>query len=361
MTLFVERRERVRERLGSGVDALLVTAPVNIRYLTGFTGSNGQLLLDAKPVFFTDGRYDEQSAAQVPDLERTIYSGTRKLTDVLAPELSDRGIARLGVEATHTTLGSSERWKSALTDVELVPVTEVVEAVRARKDEVEIDAIRRAQGIAERAVSSVLGNWTDGSEIELALALEWEMRTNGSEGVAFEIIVATGPHSALPHASPRSQRANLDEILLIDIGARADGYCSDMTRTFLGPNAPDELARACEAVLRALEAGCDAVRPGAKTSEVDRAARDVLAQDGLAELFVHSTGHGVGLDIHEAPSLTISAEDVLEPGMVVTIEPGVYLPGIGGVRIEDLLVVTDEGAENLTTLDRRQELPSKEV
>jgi Xaa-Pro aminopeptidase len=361
MSVYAERRDRVRERLGDAAEALFVTAPVNVRYLTGFTGSSGQLLLDAKPIFFTDGRYEEQSAMQVPDLERIVYTGGRKLTDLLGPVLADRGIASIGVEGAHMTLASSERMRSALEGVELAHTSELIEGVRARKDASEVAAIRLAQGIAERAVSSVLGAWDDGTEGELALALEWAMRTGGAEGVAFEIIVATGPHSALPHATPRRERATLDEVLLIDIGAKADGYCSDMTRTYLGPHAPDELALAHDAVRRALEAGCDAVRPGAKAADVDRAARDVLEKEGLGDRFVHSTGHGVGLDIHESPSLTISAEDVLEPGMVVTIEPGVYLPGVGGVRVEDLLVVTDDGAENLTTLDRGPVLPAKEA
>jgi Xaa-Pro aminopeptidase len=249
--------------------------------------------------------------------------------------------------------------RSALDGAELAHTSELVEAVRATKDATEIAAIRRAQRVAEGAVSSVLRAWDGGTETDLALALEWAMRTGGAEGVAFEVIVATGPHSALPHATPRRERAALEEVLLIDIGAKVDGYCSDMTRTYLGPNAPDELIRGHEAVVRALEAGCDAVRPGVSATDVDRAAREVLEQEGLGELFVHSTGHGVGLDIHESPSLTISSEDMLEPGMVVTIEPGVYLPGVGGVRVEDLLVVTDDGADNLTTLDRGPASPSK--
>jgi Xaa-Pro aminopeptidase len=355
------RRERVRERLGEEVGALFVTAPLNVRYLTGFTGSNGQLLLDAKPVFFTDGRYEEQSAAQVPDLERVVYSGTTKMSDILRRVLDERGIDSLGVEAAHMTIASFDRLHDALEGVDLVRTPEVVEPVRARKDPAEIAAIRRAQSIAEEAVTSVLNTWDGGSEIELALALEWAIRTGGAEAVSFEVIVATGSHSALPHASPRRHATDLDEVLLVDIGAKADGYCSDMTRTYLGPRAPRALTDAHAAVLEALEAGCAAVRAGVKASDVDRAAREVLEGAGLADRFVHSTGHGVGLDIHEAPALTSTAEDVLEPGMVVTIEPGVYLPGIGGIRIEDLLVVTEGGAENLTTLNRSAGLPGREA
>lgn len=352
MSEFADRRERVRERLGEQARALLVTSAANVRYLTGFTGSNGQLLLDAKPVFFTDGRYDEQSAAQVPDLERVVYSGSTKLADALGPVLSQRGVDKLAIEASHMPLASFDRLASALEGVELVRTTDLVEGVRARKDAAEIDAIRRAQSVAEGAVTSVLRSWRGGTEVELALALEWAIRIGGAEGVSFEVIVAGGPHSALPHASPRNQEANLEEVLLIDIGAKVDGYCSDMTRTFLGPRAPRELVDAHAAVVRALEAGCAAVRAGTRAVDVDRAARDVLEAEGLGDRFVHSTGHAVGLDIHEAPSLSTSSDEVLEAGMVVTVEPGVYLPGIGGVRVEDLLVVTDDGAENLTTLRR---------
>lgn len=358
MTDFADRRERARARLSDGVGALLVTAPLNVRYLTGFTGSNGQLLLDPKPVFFTDGRYEEQSASQVPDLERVIYTGTLKLSDALAQILSDRGASRLGVEAAHVTMQTSEKLRGPLAGIELMPTMDVVEGVRMCKDADEVASIRRAQKIAEEAVTSVLKGWKGGTEAELALALEWAMRTSGAEGVAFEVIVATGPHSALPHASPRTVQADLGGVLLIDIGAKADGYCSDMTRTFLGPEAPEELVTSHDAVLRALDAACQAVGPGVPTAEVDRAARDVLVEAGLADRFVHSTGHGVGLDIHEGPGLTMTSDEMLEPGMVVTVEPGVYLPGVGGIRIEDLLVVTDDGADNLTSLDRGSSHPS---
>ncbi len=357
MSVFGLRRERVLAGLGDAAGALLVTEATNVRYLTGFTGSNGQLLLDAKPVFLTDGRYEEQAATEVPDLERVVYSATTKLTDVLDGFLADRGVTTLAVEAAHLSIASRDRFVSALEGIELVPRTHLVETVRARKDPGEIEAIRRAQQIAEAAVVSVLTNWSGGTEAELALALEWAMRTGGAEAVAFDVIVATGAHAALPHATPRRADADIDGVLLIDIGAKAGAYCSDMTRTYLGSQASPALAQAHASVLSALEIACHAVGPGVRAADVDRAARERLAADGLSELFVHSTGHGVGLDIHEAPTLSMSSDDVLEPGMIVTIEPGVYLPGVGGIRIEDLLVVTDEGADNLTTLDRGALLP----
>lgn len=359
MSDFGSRRERVLERLGDGASALLVTDPLNVRYLTGFTGSNGQLLLDAKPVFFTDGRYEEQSSTEVPDLERVVYTATTKFSDLLAVALGDRGVTALAFEASHVTMATHERLREALAGVEFVAKTDVVEKVRACKDAGEIESIHRAQRIAESALTEVLREWDDGTEAELALAIEWAMRTGGAEALSFDVIVAAGVHAALPHATPRNEPIDLAGVLLIDMGAKADGYCSDMTRTFLGKDAPAEMVAAHASVCAALAAACDVVRPGTKAADVDRAARERLAADGLADRFVHSTGHGVGLDIHEGPSLTSSAEDVLEPGMVVTIEPGVYLPGVGGVRVEDLLVVTDDGADNLTKLDRGPALPRR--
>ncbi|HYZ90991.1 MAG TPA: Xaa-Pro peptidase family protein [Actinomycetota bacterium] len=345
------------ERLGPDAGAVLITDPLNVRYLTGFTGSNAQLLLDAKPVFYTDGRYDEQSASQVPDLERVIYSGSKKFADILKTTLGDRAISEVVVEGAHMSLAEADRLREALDGVVLVPRKDVVEAERMRKDADEIEAIRTAQHIAESALSGVLERWRGGTEIDLALEIEWAMRTGGAEAVSFDIIVASGAHSALPHATPRDVAVDLDGVLLIDMGAKAGGYCSDMTRTYLGPKAPRELVTAHNAVRAALGAACEAVRPGAKGGDVDKAARDRLDAEGLAHTFVHSTGHGVGLDIHEAPSLAIGADEELEPGMAVTVEPGVYLPGVGGIRIEDLLIVTDDGADNLTTLDRGHGVP----
>ena len=353
---FAERRKRVNESLPEDVQALLVTTPANLRYLTGFTGSNGQLVLAGESTFFTDGRYDEQSSKQVPDLPRSIYSGTTKLSDLLGKALADRGVTKLGVEAGNLTLQSSDKLRGDLSGIELVPTTNLVEKARERKDSDEIELIRYAQKVAEDAVVETLRGFGGGTEIDLALALEWAIRQR-VEGVSFEIIVAGGRHSALPHASPRKERIDLDDVLLIDIGARYEGYCSDMTRTYLGPKASDEMRKVHAAVLASLEAGCNAVRPGAKCVDVDRAAREVLDREGYGDRFIHSTGHGVGLEIHEGPTLGPTSEDVLEPGMVVTVEPGVYLPGVGGVRIEDFLVVTDDGAENLTSLDRGSDRP----
>jgi Xaa-Pro aminopeptidase len=351
------RRQRVADGLPSDVGALLVTTPANVRYLTGFTGSNAQLLLGAEPAFFTDGRYDEQSSVQVPDLGREIYSGTTKFSDLLGKALADRGVNRLGVEAAHMTLQSGDKLRDDLSGVELVPTTELVEVVRQRKDAEEVAAIRSAQRVAEGALVEVLRGFSGGTEIDLALEIEWAMRKAGAEGVSFETIVAGGAHAALPHATPRPVPVDLRGLLLIDMGAKLDGYCSDMTRTFLGPQTPDEMVSVHRAVLESVEAALAAVRGGVPCKDVDRAAREVLEAHGYGERFIHSTGHGVGLEIHEGPTLAPSSEGVLETGHVVTIEPGVYLPGIGGVRVEDFVVVTDDGYDNLTALDRGPDLP----
>jgi Xaa-Pro aminopeptidase len=349
------RREKVLEKLSE--EALLVTNPMNVRYLTGFTGSNGQLLLTKDSVFFTDGRYITQSAQQVTDIDRQIYTQGSKLTDLLAKALADRGLTRLGVEASHVTLATMQRLRDGLSGIDLVETTDVVEGVRVIKDDKEIDATRRAQRVTEEAQIAALQAWTSGLETDLAMDLERRIRER-TDGLSFDIIVASGAHAALPHAEPRREPVEIDDLVLIDIGSRTDGYCSDMTRTYLGPNASAEMRKVHETVLAALEAGCAAVKPGARCVDIDKACRDLLSEAGYGEYFTHSTGHGVGLDIHESPAFSPSSDDVLAPGMIVTIEPGVYLPGVGGVRIEDLLVVTEDGAENLTNLPRGSQLPS---
>lgn len=357
MTDFAARRDAVRGRLEEGIETLLVTSPDNVRYLTGFTGSNGQLLLADDPLFLTDGRYTEQSAAEVRDVERRIYAQGEKLSDAVGEVLGGRGIRRLAFEAAHVSVDTHERLADRLDTVELVPMGDAVEAVRACKGADEVETLRRAQRVAETALGDVLAKWSGGTELELALELEWAMRTGGAEDVSFDTIVASGAHAALPHAQPRDAEIPADAVLLIDMGARVEGYCSDMTRTFLR-GAPDPLPRAHEAVLRALEAGVAAARPGTACAEVDAAARRVLEEAGFGEAFVHSTGHGVGLDVHEGPRLAGTSEETLEPGMAITVEPGVYLPGVGGIRVEDLVVVGDGEPENLTAFPRGPEWPS---
>lgn len=351
------RRKAALAALPEGAEALLVSTVTNVRYLTGFTGSSAQLLLCDDAVFFTDGRYTEQSAAEVADVERRIY-GNAGMPAAVLEALRERGITRLGLEASNVTLAGHRRLQDKLEGIELVETTDLIEGGRVRKDASEIAAIRAAQRIAERALTSTLAAFEGGTELELALALEWTVRTQGAEGVSFEVIVAADAHAALPHAAPRDVRIPDRGVVLIDMGARAAGYCSDMTRTYLR-DAPDPMPAVHDAVVRSLEAAVAAIRPGATGREVDAAAREVLDAAGYGDAFVHSTGHGVGLEIHEEPRLAHTVDEPLEEGMVVTVEPGVYLPGLGGVRVEDLVVVTADGCDNLTSLPHGPEWPTK--
>lgn len=349
-----QRRARVLERVREDADALLVTGLTNVAYLTGFRGSNAQLLLGADPVLLTDGRYTTQAAEQ-SDVAAEIYASGSSYGGILANALAGRGLDRLAIEAAHVSVAERDRLGAELSAAELVHTSGIVERVRAVKDDTEVEAIRRAQRVAEAAVAENIRQWPVGTETQAALDLEWSIRTGGAEGLAFGVIVATGSHAALPHARPRDVRAERG-VLLIDIGARVDGYCSDMTRTWLDDSCSPTLRSAFKAVLRALEAGCAAVRPGATGADVDAAARSVLVDEGFGDQFAHGTGHAVGLDVHEWPRLGLRSEDVLEAGMVVTVEPGVYVPGSGGIRIEDLLLVTESGSENLTALPRELRL-----
>jgi len=344
-----ERRERVLAAVGHPV---LVTEPTNVRYLTGFTGSNGQLLLDDPSFFFTDGRYATQSSEQVPDCERVLYEQNTSFVPRLGEILSASGIGELGLEASHVTVQALRTLTDGLPGVRLVETTRSVERVRMLKEPEEVELIRRAQVIAESALTGVMQRWQGGTELDLALELEWAVRTSGADAVSFEVIVASGPRSALPHARPSRERIDPDAVLLVDMGARVQGYCSDMTRTWTN-RAPDPMRDVHAAVVEALEAALAVLRPGVLAADVDREAREVLSRAGYGEAFVHSTGHSLGLDIHEQPRLAGGSQTVLEEGMVLTVEPGAYLPGLGGVRVEDLVLVTSDGYENLTSLPRQ--------
>jgi len=340
------RRERLAERVAElELDALYVTRLPNVRYLTGFTGSNAQALVSASEgVFFTDGRYDEQSRHEVADLDRRIYLGG---SPPLAEAVSRLGMSRLGFESTGVTYRQWERLREALEGVELVPVDGTVEALRRRKDADEIASIDAAQRCADVAFEEVIvgGGLREGiTERELALELELAMRRAGADDMAFGTIAAFGANAAEPHHHPTDRPLRSGEMVKVDFGALAAGYHSDMTRTVAFGDDPD--ARLCqirEVVAAAQAAGIAAVRPGTSVADVDGAARSVIEDAGYATNFPHGLGHGVGLEIHEAPFLGKALEGMLEPGMVVTIEPGVYIPGLGGVRIEDMVEVTADG------------------
>jgi Xaa-Pro dipeptidase len=341
------RRERLRARLEElGVDALLVTGLPNVRYLTGFTGSNAQVVVgSAGCLFLTDGRYSAQSGHEVADLERRVYLDER--TPHLVRACADLGAGRVGVEPEGLTYGEWQRLTEAAGSIELVPTGGEVEALRRVKDAAEVEAIARAQETADAAFARVvLGGLREGvTERELALELDVAMRRAGADDRGFETIVAFGEQAAEPHHEPTDRPLGRGDVVKVDFGARAEGYHSDMTRTVALGEPPSRLREIRDVVAASQAAGIDAARAGATLREVDLAARSVVEEAGLGDAFPHGLGHGVGLEIHEVPFLRRDSpeDERLAPGTVVTIEPGVYVPGLGGVRIEDMVEVTADG------------------
>ncbi len=355
------RIPRLREAaLGAGLDAVLVTRMVNIRYLTGFTGSAALLLVPtadgAVPTFVTDGRYRDQSAEETQAAGVAVEVGVgltppaqRELV-VDAAGAAGVGEARIGLEAAHVSWAQQRRLASEwFPHGELVPSDALVEGLRRVKDPGEVARIRAACAVADDALGAVGPMLADGpSEREFALALEFAMRERGASAMSFEPIVASGPNGARPHARPSERAIGRRDLVVLDFGCVVDGYCSDMTRTIALDDPGPEARRVYETVAAAQAAGRGSVGPGVAAAAVDAACRDVIEQAGWGEAFLHGTGHGVGLEVHEDPRVTRGADGTLVVGNVVTVEPGVYLPGVGGVRIEDTLVVTDDGATVLT-------------
>jgi Xaa-Pro aminopeptidase len=333
---------------GAGIDALLVTRLPNVRYLTGFTGSAGLVLVRREAlVFVTDGRYREQAAEQLGNagVDARIEIGVTQAAQREALQRAVEGIARLGLEAHGITWAQQREFAAEwFPEVELVATQQLVEGLRLVKEPAEVARIRAACAIADDALAAVApGLAEQPTERDVALALELEMRRRGASGVSFDPIVASGPNGAKPHARPTDRRIEPGELLVLDFGCIVDGYCSDMTRTVsVGPPAR-EAEHLYEVVFEAQRAGRAAVAAGVACADVDGACRKVIADAGLGDAFVHATGHGVGLEIHEAPRVAATARDTLAVGSVVTVEPGVYLPGVGGVRIEDTVVVLPQG------------------
>ena len=341
------------------VDALVVTTLPNVRYLTGFTGSAAVLVVTKDlAVLTTDGRYRTQSAEQLeragaPEVEISIGTGAEQ-REAACAALDGAKAARIGLEAGNITWSGQRAWAGVLNGDKLVPTANAVEALRERKDAAELARMERAAAIADAALFEVLPLMSQGvTEEHFALELDTAMRRGGAEGTAFETIVAAGENSAKPHHHPGSRRINGGDPVVVDFGAMFEGYRSDMTRTFCVDAEPEgELARIFNVVQESQAAGAAAVRPGISAKGVDDICRQIIADAGWAERFEHGTGHGVGLDIHEAPTVSQMGTAILAPGFVVTVEPGVYVPGHGGVRVEDTLVVTEDGARPLTNFTK---------
>jgi Xaa-Pro aminopeptidase len=346
--------DRLTERLpDAGIDVLLVTDLINVRYLTGYTGSNGIALIgDDMRTFVTDFRYVEQAAEEVyAEFDRR-RSAQHLLEGVEEPLRA--GDLRLGFEAAHMTVSQHARLLELLpTRIELVATSCVVEELRAVKQPEEVAAIKAAAALADEAFAQlVAGGLTGRTERDLALKLEYELRRHGAERPSFDPIVAAGPHGALPHARPRDELAAAGELVVIDWGAQLDGYCSDCTRTLATGEIDGEAQEIYQLVLDAQLAALEEVKPGVVARDVDSVARAAITAAGYGDQFGHGLGHGVGLEVHEAPRLAQPSEAVLAPGNVVTVEPGIYLPGRFGVRIEDLVVLTEDGCEILTSISK---------
>jgi len=344
------RRAALTSRLiAEKLDSFLITSPVNVRYLTGFTGSNGLLWLTPTSArLFTDPRYTTQAAAECSAAISIVRKGP--LLNEAAARLKRAKPRKLGFEKSHLSYESYAKLIEELPkSTELVPLDGWVEEARRVKSASEIERIQESvvtNSLAfDRALRKVRPKMT---ESELAAEIDYQQRKLGAEGTAFSTIVAAGDHSALPHARPRAEAIGLNRLLLLDMGAQQHGYMSDMTRTVVVGKATRRMRQLYQAVLEAQLEAIDAIRPGVLCAEIDRRARITLKRHGLDKQFIHSTGHGLGLEIHESPRLGRTETLRLAPGMVITIEPGVYLPGEGGIRIEDTVLVTESGCDVLT-------------
>ncbi|MFP4201251.1 MAG: M24 family metallopeptidase [Clostridia bacterium] len=338
-----------------GIDAMLITSPLNRRYLTGFTGSAGTVLVTTSEAYLiVDSRYHEQARDQAEGC--VVVPQGRKLTEDLSNLVGESGLRRVGFEAEQLSYGKHRRYSAQVPGVQWIPVTDIVERLRLVKDEDELDTIRRAAAIADEAFEEILPTVRAGrTEAEIALDLEFCARRMGAEGLSFPLIVASGERSSLPHGRASDRRIRPGDFVTFDYGVLYQGYCSDATRTVAVGEPGDEARRVYETVLSAQLGALEELRPGKTGFEIDGVARCIIEDAGFGDYFGHGLGHGVGLAVHEGPRLSyMDADEVLEPGMVVTVEPGIYLPGRFGVRIEDLVVVADDGPEILTT-------PTKEL
>ena len=346
---YQQRRTRLLDTLPSlTVDALLVTRLTNIRYLSGFTGTTAFLLLSEEPVIAVDFRYREQVQREVAGIEVLEVASARELWPAVRRLLGERRYPRLGIEATTLTTST---YLELVSDngSEIVPTQSVVERLRYQKDADEIAAIRKAIAITDQAMSGILDLIKPGmTEHAVAGEIERLQRAKGGERSASEMIVASGPRSAMPHGIATDRVIGQDEPVMFDLGTVFDGYLADLTRTIhIGP-APEEFRRIYQVVLDAQARAEEGIKPGMRAAAADKLARDHIVASGYGDHFGQSLGHSIGLDNHETPALSPFDDTVLEPGMVVTVEPGIYLPGRAGVRTEDVVVVREDGCEILT-------------
>jgi Xaa-Pro aminopeptidase len=355
MTTTLHRRLRnlTSSFLGAKIDALLITSPPNWFYLTGFTGESGALMVSRKgTTLITDGRFMVQGRAETSGVRLLQQKGA--LVETIGRFLKDLRPGRVGFDPTQLTVGQLQSLRRAAgASVRWIPTRGKVESLRMRKDVGELSQMRRAAILGDEVVQSAIDLLKPGiREFEVAAEIEYQMRMRGATGPAFETIVAFGERAALPHARPTAKRLRKNELVVLDLGAILGHYCSDITRTVYVGRAPKRIRTWYQAVLKAQGAAIAAAKSGAACGDVDEAARQVLAGYRLDHLFVHSTGHGLGLEVHEDPRVARGQKKRLEPGNVITIEPGVYSAGIGGIRIEDDVAIHAGRTEVLTRAPR---------
>lgn len=355
---FQKRIAKLRRQLAAAdqPNNLLVSNRTNIFYLTGFTGSAGYLLVTPeRTTLLTDGRYTTQVQQECPGLNAEIQRQGETLNELLGRFTRKSKIGDLSIESSSLTKASFDQIESKLKTVNLVSTTGFIESLRMIKDKQEIDAIRKSIRVNERTFEVIRAQLTgDQTEREVGFNLEHQMRQFGATGCCFEPIVAVGANAALPHATPGATRIDQNPILLIDWGAEVDHYVSDLTRAlWIGSKISAKFCKVYDAVLAAQMAAIDAIRPGAITGDIDGIARKVIEDAGFGKRFTHSLGHGIGLNVHEGPGLRSNQGSELKTGMVVTVEPGIYVPGWGGIRIEDDILVTADGCEVLSELPKQ--------
>ncbi len=356
MHQYVSRRSRLRRKLGlKKNEALLVSNIKNVGYLTGFTGSSAWLLVSRDhDLILSDSRYATQLDTECPDLDREIRDASSSPWEFLHKAIKSSKRTVLRFESESVTKHFFDQLSAKLPAIELVPSTGIVEQLRSIKDKTEIEAIRRSIRVNERAFEVIRAQLRpDQTELQVAHNLEHEMRKLGASRCSFDPIVAAGARSALPHAFPIDVRIDHSPILLIDWGAEVNQYASDLTRVLVTAKIPPKLRKIYDIVLKAQLKAIKKIRPGVSLKQVDAAARNVIESSGFGKHFGHGLGHGFGLEIHESPFLSPIHDGILESGMVITVEPGIYLPGWGGVRIEDDILVTQNGHEVLSDLPKQ--------
>ena len=342
--------QRLRHALqDAGHEAMLITAPASVRWLTGFTGSFGAaLILLENSCFLTDSRYTVQAAEQVSELPTRSFRSPQKFEEFLRDTVAEFSLQQLAFDQNQVTVGTLDKWQKTLSEVEFVPASDPIEELREIKSADEVERIRTACKLTDEALTLLLEQTRPGvKEIELLWSLEDFLRPHGAS-LAFDPIIVSGPRTARPHGEPSERVIERGDFVTFDIGARLDGYCSDITRTVVVGPASDRQREVYEHLLKAQVACVDAMTPGAKGRTVDSLARTILDEKNLAQYFGHGLGHGLGALVHDSGRLSQTVDHDIQVGQVWTIEPGVYIEGFGGIRIEDDIVITESGNEVLT-------------